>query len=105
MNPFSLAIPFGLLGPAFAVGVFAYAWSGSLRHLWWFVGIGGVASYVLMAMCLTWALSDIGISGNLTVLPKPALDPLAIRYLSFMLVWLVGSSVILFLTRHLLAKI
>jgi hypothetical protein len=105
MNPFSLAIPLGLIGPALAVSVFAYLWRGSLQHFWWFIGIGGVASYVLMATCLTWALSDVGITGNLSATPKPALDPLAVRYLSFMLAWLVGSAVILFLTRHLLAKI
>jgi cell division septal protein FtsQ len=105
MNPFSLAIPFGLIGPALAVGVLAYLWRSSLEHFWWFIGIGGVASYVLMAACLTWALSDIGVTGNLTATPRPALDPLGIRYLSFMLAWLAGSAVILFLTRHLLAKI
>jgi hypothetical protein len=58
-----------------------------------------------MAMCLTWALSNVGFTGNLSGAPKPALDALAIRYLSFMLVWLAGSVVILFLTRHLLSKI
>jgi hypothetical protein len=58
-----------------------------------------------MAMCLTWALSDVGITGNLSGAPKPALDPLAIRYLSFMLVWLAGSALVLFLTRYLLSKI
>lgn len=105
MNPFSLAILFGLIGPALAVGFFSYLWRGSLQHFWWFIGIGGVASYFLMAMCLTWALSDVGITGNLSGTPKPALDPVAIRYLSFMLAWLVGSTVILFITRHLLAKI
>ena len=105
MNPFSLAIPLGLVGPAIAVDIFGYLWRGSLQHFWWFIGIGAVASYVLMAACLTWALSDVGITGNLTATPKPALDPLAVRYLSFMLAWLAGSAVILFLTRHLLAKI
>ncbi len=105
MNPFSLVIPFGLIGPALAVGVCAYLWRGSLQHFWSFIGIGAVASYVLMAMCLTWVLSDVGISGNLSGTPKQPLDPLAIRYLSFMLAWLVGSAVILFLTRYLLAKI
>jgi hypothetical protein len=94
MNPFSLAIPLGLVGPALAVGLFGYLWRGSLQHFWWFIGIGAVASYVSMAACLTWALSDVGI-----------LDPLAVRYRSFMLAWLAGSAVILFLTRHLLAKI
>jgi hypothetical protein len=105
MDPFTVAIPLGLTGPALATGVFAYLWRASLRHVWWFIGMGGIASYVLMAMCLTWALSDVGITGNLSGAPKPALDPLAIRYLSFMLVWLAGSSVILFLTRRLLSKI
>lgn len=105
MNLFSLAILVGLIGPALAVGVFAYSWRGALQHFWWFIGIGGVASYILMAACLTWALSDVGITGSLSAAPKPALDPLAIRYLSFMLAWLAGSAVILFLTRHLLAKI
>lgn len=104
MNLFSLAIPLGLIGPALAVGVFAYLWHGSLQHFWWFIGIGGIASYVLMAACLTWALSDVGITGNLSATPNPALNPLAIRYLSFMLAWLIGSAVILFLTRRLLAK-
>ncbi|WP_426176858.1 hypothetical protein [Massilia sp. TWR1-2-2] len=61
-------------------------------------------SYILMAMCVTWALSDVGITSNLSGAPKPVLDPLAIRYLSFMLVWLAGSVVILFLTRHLYRK-
>lgn len=105
MDPFDFAIPLGLIGPAFATGVFAYLWRASLKHFGWFIGIGGIASYVLMAMCLTWALSDVGMTGNLTGAPKPVLDPLAIRYLSFMLAWLAGSSVILFLTRHLLSKI
>ena len=105
MNPFSLLIPFGLIGPALAVGVFAYLWRASLPHFWSFIGIGGVASYILMATCLTWVFSDVGISGNLSGTSGPALDPLAIRYLSFMLAWLIGSTVILFLTRHLLAKI
>jgi hypothetical protein len=58
-----------------------------------------------MAMCLTWALSDVGITGNLSGAPKPALDPLVIRYLSFMLMWLAGSALVLFLTRYLLSKI
>lgn len=104
MNPYSLAIPLGLVGPALAVGVFAYLWRGSLRHFWWFTVMGGLASYILMTTCLTWALSDVGITGNLSATPKPALDPLVIRYLSFMLVWLAGSVVILFLLRRFLAK-
>lgn len=105
MNPFSLAIPLGLIGPALAVGVFAYFWRSFLPHFWWFIGIGAIASYILMAMCLTWALSDVGFTGNLSATPKPILDPLAIRYLSFMLIWLAGSAIILFLTRYLLSKI
>jgi hypothetical protein len=105
MDPFTFAIPFGLIGPAFATGVFAHLWRAKLQHFWWFIGVGGIASYVLMAMCLAWALSDVGITGSLSGAPKPVLDPLAVRYLSFMLVWLAGSSVILFLTRYLLSKI
>jgi hypothetical protein len=105
MNPFSLAIPVGLVGPALAVGIFGYLWRRSLPHFWSFIGIGAVASYVLMAACLTWALADVGITGNLAAMPNPALDPVAVRYLSFMLAWLAGSVVILFLTRHLLARI
>ncbi|RYG98201.1 MAG: hypothetical protein EON58_07845 [Alphaproteobacteria bacterium] len=105
MNPFSVAIPLGLIGPAITVSFFAYLWRALLPHFWWFVGVGGLASYILMAMCLTWALSDVGITGSLSGGLKPALDPLAIRYLSFMFVWLAGSVVILFLTRHLLSKI
>jgi hypothetical protein len=58
-----------------------------------------------MAMCVTWALSDVGFTGNVSGTPKPALDPLAIRYLSLMLVWLAGSAAILFLTRHFLSRI
>jgi hypothetical protein len=57
-----------------------------------------------MATCLTWALSDVDVSGNLSRTPKPPLDPLIVRYFSFMLAWLVGSTAILFITRHLLAK-
>jgi glucan phosphoethanolaminetransferase (alkaline phosphatase superfamily) len=105
MNPFSLAIPFGLISPALAVGGFAYFWRSLLPHFWWFIGIGAVASYVLMAMCLTWALSDVGITGNLSATPKPALDPITIRYLSFMLGWLMVSAIILYLTRYLLSKV
>ncbi|WP_141837852.1 hypothetical protein [Herbaspirillum sp. SJZ107] len=105
MNPFSFAIPFGLIGPAITAGIAAYLWRVLLPHFWWFIGIGGLASYILMAMCLTWALSDVGITGNLSGAPKRAMDPLAVRYLSFMLVWLAGSVVILFLTRHLLSRI
>lgn len=105
MNPFSLAIPFGLIGPALAVGIFGYLWRGSLRHFWWFIGIGAVASYVLMAACMTWALAEVGITGNPAATPTPALDPVTVSYLSFMLAWLAGSAVILFLTRHLLARI
>jgi hypothetical protein len=104
MNPFSLAIPVGLIAPALIVAAFAYLWRGLLQHVWWFAGIGGIASYVLMALCLTWALSNVGITGNLSGTPMPTLDPLAIRYLSFMLVWLVGSTFILFFTRYLLSK-
>lgn len=58
-----------------------------------------------MVMCVTWGLSDVGITGNLSGVPKPALDPLAIRYLSFMFIWLAGSALILFLTRLILSKI
>lgn len=105
MNLFSLAIVLGLIGPALAVGVCAWLWHGALQHFWWFIGIGGVASYVLMATCLTWALSDIGMTGKLSGTPQPALDPVAIRYLSFMLAWLAGSAAILFFTRYLLSKI
>lgn len=102
MNLFSVAIPFGLIGPALAVGVIAYLWRGLLRHVWWFIGAGAIASYVLMAMCLTWALADVGLTGNLSDTLEPALDPLAIRYLSFMLVWLAGSALILSLMRRLI---
>jgi hypothetical protein len=105
MNIFSLAILLGVLVPALAVGTFAYGWRDLLQHFWWFVGLGAIALYLLMAMCLTWTLSNIGISGNLSVTPQPAFDPLAIRYLSFMLVWLVGGAVILFLIRYVLSKI
>lgn len=105
MNPFSLALPLGLICPALAVGGFACFWRGLLQHFWWFVGIGAIASYVLMAMCLTWALSDVGITGKLAATPNPALDPLAIRFLSFLSIWLVGSALILFFTRYLLSKV
>lgn len=105
MNPYSLAIPLGLIGPALAVAVSAYLWRSLLQHIWWFVAIGATASYILMAMCLTWALSDVGFTGNLSATPKPVVDPLAIQYLSFMLIWLAGSAVILFLTRYFLSKI
>lgn len=105
MNPFSLAIPFGLIGPVFPVGVLAYLWRSVLPHFWWFVGIGAIASYILMAMCVTWALSDVGITGHISGAPKQALDPLTIRYCSFMLMWLAGSAAMLFVTRHLLSKI
>lgn len=105
MNPFSFVTPVGLLGPALAAGAFAYAWRGLLQRPWWFVSIGGIASYVLMALCITWALSGIGFSGNLAATHKQAIDPVAVRYLSFMLVWLAGSAGILFVTRYLLAKV
>jgi hypothetical protein len=87
------------------VGFFAYLWRALLPHFWWFIGIGGLASYILMVMCVTWGLSDVGITGNLSGVPQPALDPLAIRYLSFMFVWLAGSALILFLTRLILSKV
>jgi hypothetical protein len=105
MNPFSFAIPLGLIGPALAVGVFAYFWRSLFQHFWWFIGIGGIASYVLMATCVTWALSDVGFTGNISATPKPMLDPLAIRYLSFMLIWLAGSAIVLYLVRYFLSKI
>jgi len=73
MDPFTFAIPFGLIGPAFATGVFAHLWRAKLQHFWWFIGVGGIASYVLMAMCLAWALSDVGITGSLSGAPKPVL--------------------------------
>jgi hypothetical protein len=76
-----------------------------LPHFWWFIGIGGIASYILMAFCLMWALSDVGITGNLTGAPNPALDPLTMRYLSLMLVWLAGITVVLFMAQHFLSKI
>lgn len=100
MHPFSLAIPLGLIGPALTVSVFAYFWRSLLPHFWWFIGIGAIASYVLMGMCLTWALSNIGITGSVSPTPEPRLDPLTIRYLSFMLIWLAGSAVMLFLIRY-----
>lgn len=104
MNPFSFAIAFGFIGPALAVGVTAYFWRSLLQHFWWFIGIGAIASYVLMAMCLTWALSDVGFTGNIPTTLKPILDPLAIRYLWFMLIWLAGSAIVLFLIRYILSK-
>lgn len=104
MDPFSLAIPLGLIGPALIVGVFAYFWRGFIRHIGMFMGIGGLASYILMAMCLTRALADVGLTGNLSAGAGPSLDPLLIRYLSFMLIWLAASVLALFVTRRLLAK-
>jgi hypothetical protein len=104
MNPLSLAIPLGLIGPALTVSVFAYFWRSLLPRFWWFIGIGAIASYILMAICLTWALSNVGITGSVPTTPEPTLDPLTIPYLSFMLIWLAGSAVILFLIRYLLAK-
>lgn len=105
MNLFGIAIPLGLIGPALTVSVFAYFWRSLLPHFWWFIGIGAIASYILIATCLTWALSNVGITGSVSATPKPTLDPLTIRYLSFMLIWLAGSTVILFLIRNILAKI
>lgn len=105
MNIFKVGINLGIVGPAFAVGTFAYLWRHLLQHFWWFVGLGGIALYLLMAICLTPALSNIGISGTLSATPKPSFDPLVLRYLSFMLVWLVGSILILLLIRYLLSKI
>lgn len=46
MKPFSVAIPFGLVGPVITVGFFAYLWRALLPHFWWFIGIGGLASYI-----------------------------------------------------------
>jgi hypothetical protein len=105
MNPFSLAIPFAIISPALVVGGFAYFWRSLLPHFWWFIGIGAVASYVLMAVCLACALSNVGITGDHAATLDPALDPLTIRYLAFMLGWLMGSAMILYLTRYLLSKI
>jgi hypothetical protein len=105
MNPFSLALPLGLIGPALTVGVFAYFWRAALPRFWWFVGIGAITSYVLMAACLNWALSGVGITGSAPTAPAPLLDPFMIDYLSYMLLWLAGSAVILFLIRDVLSKI
>jgi hypothetical protein len=104
MNIFNVALILGIVSPAFAVGTCAYLWRQSLQHFWWFIVLGGIALYLLMAVCLTSALSNIGISGALPGTPRPFLDPLMLRYLSFMLAWLAGTILIVFILRHFLSK-
>ena len=105
MNPFSLTLLFGLIGPPLAVGGFAYFWRKLLTHFRWFIGIGAVATYLLMAMCLVGALSGVGITGNVASTSAPTFTPFAIHCLSFMLLWLAGSAIILYLIRYLLSKL
>ena len=105
MDPFCHAIPIGFLGPVLTVSICAYIWRASLPHLGLFVVIGIIASYILMATCLTYAFSEVGISGQLTNAPKPTFDPLTVRYFYFMLAWLAGTALVLLLTRRVLAKI
>lgn len=105
MNPFSLAIPIGFFGPVLTVSICAYLWRASLPHLGWFVAIGIIASYILMATCFIYAFSEVGITGQLTNAPKPTFYQLTVRYFCFMLAWLAGTGLVLLLTRRVLAKI
>jgi hypothetical protein len=75
-----------------------------MERFGWFVTLGVISSYILMAVCLTFALADIGITGAPSPAPEPSLDVLTVRYLSFMLAWLMGSWLVLFLLRHMLAR-
>lgn len=104
MNLFMLAIVLGLVSPPLAAAGFAYRWRRSLRQAGWFIGLAGIAFYVLMAFCTASALSDIGISGARPHAPAPFIDPLLLRYLSFMLGWLGGSVLIAYLLRYILSK-
>jgi hypothetical protein len=104
MNIFTMAFALGALCPAVETATFAYLWRHSLRSFGWFIAFGGIASYVLMAVCLTSALSDIGITGVRSEAPQPFLDPVTIRYFGFMLAWLAGSFLVLLVLRYLLAK-
>jgi hypothetical protein len=101
MSVFTIALLFGVLGPALATGVFAYRWRGTLKHVWRFVGLGGMCLYFLMVVFVTSALGEVGMVGVPRGTPAPAVDPLLLRYLAFMLAWAVCSYAALFAARLL----
>jgi hypothetical protein len=101
---FQVAILVGIFLPAVDVGVFAYLWRNSIGSFWWFLVLGGVGLYVLMAVCVTSALSNIGITGASAATPKSFFDPLTIRYSWFMLAFLVGGFLLLLGLRQILPK-
>jgi hypothetical protein len=104
MNIFTMAIALGALFPALEIGTLGYLWRNALRSPWWFVALGAIASYVLMAVCLMSALSDIGITGVRSQASQRFLDPVTVRYCWLMLAWLAGSLLILLALRYMLAK-
>jgi hypothetical protein len=81
-----------------------YFWRGSLSRPWLFGVLGLVGLYLLMAATVTYAFSGVGITGAVSIEPQPVFDPLTVRYLIFLLGFLVCSAALLWSLRLLLAK-
>jgi hypothetical protein len=101
MSVFTIALLFGAFGPALVTGVFAYRWRATLAHVWRFVGLSGMCLYFLMVVFVTSALGEVGMVGTSRGAPAPAIDPLLLRYLAFMLAWAVCSFAALCAARYL----
>jgi hypothetical protein len=98
---FQVAILVGIFLPAVEVGVIAYSWRNAIGSPWWFVALGAVGLYVLIGVCVTSALSNIGISGAPAGAQKSFFDPVTIRFAWFMLVYLAGGLLLWWGLRHI----
>jgi hypothetical protein len=104
MNIFNVAFAVGFYAPALVVGTLAFLWRPALRHFWWFVGLGGVSPYVLMAIFVTYALSNIGLSGYPPLAAAGPVDAVMRHYLLSMLAWSISSVLVLFVIRYFFSK-
>jgi drug/metabolite transporter (DMT)-like permease len=105
MDVFNVAFTVGLLAPALVVGTFAFLWRPALQHPWWFVGLSGVSLYVLMAIFVTYALSNIGLSGSPPLTAAGPVDAVMRHYCLSMLAWSISGVLILFAIRYFLSKV
>jgi hypothetical protein len=90
--------------PVLQVSGFWYLWRDDISSPWWFGSIGIVAMYIIMAVCVTSAFSDIGITGASSNEPKVMFDPITVRYIGLILAGAITGAALLWVLRKIFGK-
>lgn len=88
----SNAMVISLVLPLIQVAGFWYFWREKITSPWWFVSIGLLGMYVIMAVCATSTFSNIGLTGNASDTSGNTADSLALHYIGVTLIGVIIAT-------------